>query len=310
MTVALTCSCGARLEIDDKFSGQTIRCPDCDQSLQAPALRRTLQRTSGLALSSFLLALVGAFTVIGTVLAAGLGVLALIDIKRHGDRVTGRPYAITGIVLGVGLTALSLFAYLSFELFGLDSILREPQWAGKLDYSGPLEVIRSKEGFAITRPSEKWGIYNDPHFEFANWVRPDLLLVNIAEDGYLIVWPILVPNQWNLESCRQRALDEFRTGDLLTGPSRSKLNLHATRFEVQRTKQLPTMNGTEGVEMLVDKSVGGQHRTYLFRVLRKQGDDQMYLVAGGTNHHRFARLEAQLRRGLDSVRLLDRFGAP
>jgi Domain of unknown function (DUF4190) len=308
MTLALTCSCGTHLEIDDKFAGQTIRCPDCDRSLQAPTLKRGPLRTSGLALASFILALVGAFTVVGTILAVGLAVWALVDINRQRDRLAGRPYAIAGIVLGAVLTGLSVFAYVSFELFGLDSVLREPQWAGKLDYSGRLEIVRSKEGFAITRPSEKWGVYNDTEFELANWVRPDLLLVNVAEDGYLLVWPILVPNHWSLDQCRERALDDFRDGDLMNGPSRNRLHLRAARLDVRHTKHLPTVNNTEGVEILVDKSVGGQHRTYVVRVLKRQGDDQMYLVAGGTSSRRFGRLEAQLRKGLDSFRILDRFG--
>jgi len=307
MTLSLTCSCGARLEIDDKFAGQTISCPDCEQSLQAPAVARLPLRTSGFAVASFVLALVGAFTVVGTLLAVALGLFALVDIKRHRDRLAGRSYAIAGIALGVVLTGLSLFAYLSFELFGLDSLMREPQWAGKLDYSGPLEIIRTKEGFAITRPSAKWGLYNDPQFQFANWVvRLDLLLVNVAEDGYLVCWPEIVPNHWSLERCREKALEDFRGGDLTAGPTRGKGNLRAAHFEVSRVQHLPTVNDTESVEMLVDKNLGGQRRTYIVRVLKKQGDDQMYLVAGGTSQHRFARLEPQLRKGLDSFRLLER----
>jgi len=307
MTLSLTCSCGALLEIDDKFAGQTIRCPDCDKSLEMPSAARLPRRTSGLALASFILALVGAFTVVGTLLAVALGGLALVDIKHHRDRVAGRAYAIAGIVLGVLFTGLSLFAYLSFELFGLDQLIREPQWAGKLDFSGPLEIIRSKEGFAITRPSEKWGVYNDPP-QLANKVQLDLVLVNVAEDGYLVCWPEIVANHWSLEQCREKALEDFRNGDLTTGPTRSKLNLGPSRFEVRLAKHLPTVNETEGVEMLVDKNVGGQRRTYIVRVVKKQGDDQMYLVAAGTSPHRFSRLEPQLRKGLDSFRLLDRPG--
>ena len=308
MALALTCSCGARLEIDEKFAGQTIRCPDCDQALLAPTLKRVPLRTSGLAIASLVLALVGAFTVVGTVLAVGLGAWALADIKRHRERLAGRSYAVAGIILGAVLTGLSLFAYLSFELFGLDSVLREPQWAGKLDYSGELKITRSKEGFEITRPSEKWGVYNDTRFEFANWVRPDLLLVNVSEDGYLLCWPILVPNHWSLDQCREKALDDFRDGDLMNGPSRNRLHFRPAHLEVRHTKHLPTVDNTEGVEMLVEKNVGGQHRTYMVRVLKKQNDDQMYLVAGGTASRRFGRLESQLRKGLDSFRILNRFG--
>jgi hypothetical protein len=300
MTLSLTCSCGARLEIDAKFACQAIRCPDCDKSLQAPALERRPRRTSGLALASFLLALVGAFTVVGTLLAVGLGALALVDLKRRRDRLSGRAYALAGIVLGVVFTGISLFAYVNFELFGLDSLMREPQWAGKLDYSGPLEVIRSKEGFALARPSEKWGVY-EPH----NWARTDLLLVNVAEDGYVICWPDRVAPDWPLEGCRKKAVEEFRDGDLVNGPSRTRLTLPTGRFEVAAVKHLPTVNDTEAVEMLIHKSAGNQRRTYLVRVIKKHGASQMYLVAAGTSRQRFGHLESHLRKALESFRLVD-----
>jgi hypothetical protein len=306
MTLSLTCSCGARLEIDDKFAGQTISCPDCKQSLQAPAINQTAVRTSGFAVASFVLALVGAFTIVGTLVAIGLGAFALVDIKRHRDRLAGSGYAVSGIVLGVILTGLSLFAYVSVELFGLDGLMREPQWAGKLDYSGSLEIVRSREGFAITRPSEKWGQYRDPQQQLGAMSREELLLVNVAEDGYIVCWPRPVPAQSSLERCREKALEDFRNADLISGSDRISPKLRASVFEVHPAKHLPTVGETQSVEMIVDKTLGGQRRTFLLRVVRKQGDDQMYLVAGGTARHRFSRLEPQLRKGLDSFRVLNR----
>jgi Domain of unknown function (DUF4190) len=304
MTLSLTCSCGARLEIDEKFAGQTIQCPDCQQSLQAPPpAARPPRRTSGFAVASFVLALVGAFTLVGTLLAMVLGALALFDISRQRERVAGRGYAIAGIVLGAVLTALSLFVYIKVELFGLDGLMREPQWAGKLDFSGPLEIMRSKDGFAITRPSDQWGVYIDP---LANWVQLDLLLVNDTEDAYILCRPVIVPNHWSLERCQDKALEDFRDADLTSGPGKTRHR--ASKFDARPVKHLPTVHDTEAVEMMVDKTVGGWRRTYLVRIIKKQGDDQMYLVAGGTSPDRFSRLEPQLRKALDSFRLLDRLG--
>jgi hypothetical protein len=60
--------------------------------------------------------------------------------------------------------------------------------------------------------------------------------------------------------------------------------------------------------MLVDKRFGNQRRTYLVRVVKKERDDQMYVLAGGTARQRFSRLEPQIRKGLDSFRLLERAG--
>jgi Domain of unknown function (DUF4190) len=307
MTLSLTCSCGARLEIDEKFAGQTIHCPDCQQSLQAPPpAARAPRRTSGFAVASFVLALVGAFTLVGTLLAIVLGALALFDIRRQRERVAGRGYAIAGIVLGAVLTALSLFVYIKVELFGLDGLMREPQWAGKLDFNGPLEIMRSQEGFAITRPSDQWGVYNDPLFGFANHVPLDLLLVNVTEGAYILCRRHIVPDQWSLERCQDKALEDFRDADLISGPSKPRHR--ASQFDARPVKHLPTVHDTEAVEMMVDKTVGGRRRTYLVRVIKKQGDNQMYLVAGGTSPDRFSRLEPQLRKALDSFRLLDRLG--
>src|SRR5262245_33563958 len=122
MTLSLTCACGARLDIDDKFAGQQINCPDCQRALQAP-VREPIKRTSGLALASIVLALIGAFTIVGTVAAVVVGILALLQLANHGDRLAGRGYAIAGIVFGVLFTGGTLFAISSLELFGLTSLM-------------------------------------------------------------------------------------------------------------------------------------------------------------------------------------------
>ncbi len=76
----LTCACGARFEVDDTLAGQDVFCPECQQPLKTPALDRPPQLTSGWALASVVLALVGAFTVVGTILAVLLGFYALLHI--------------------------------------------------------------------------------------------------------------------------------------------------------------------------------------------------------------------------------------
>src|SRR5262249_42578922 len=162
MTLSLTCACGARLEIDDKFAGQPINCPDCQRALQVPAAPTAGggRRTSGLALASILLAPTGAFTIVGTLAAVVLGVVALVQIAGKPDRLAGRGYAFAGILLGVVLTAGTLFAVTSIELFGLTALMSDAFWAGKLDFNGPIEIVRDREGYAVKRPNDKWGVYN------------------------------------------------------------------------------------------------------------------------------------------------------
>jgi len=76
------------------------------------------------------------------------------------------------------------------------------------------------------------------------------------------------------------------------------------------TKRPPPVNGVDMREMQFDKRSGGEDKTFLVRVYKKQGDDTMYVVIAGTRRSHFARLEAQLREALDSFRLLDRNGRP
>ena len=104
MALSLSCACGAAFEVEDTFAGQSHRLPRLCPALKVPPLRPPRLRTSGYALASVVLALVGAFTVVGTAVAAVLGVVALVSIARHRDRLSGAGYAVLGIVLGTGLT--------------------------------------------------------------------------------------------------------------------------------------------------------------------------------------------------------------
>ena len=134
MTLALTCTCGARLEIDEKFAGQTIACPDCNRPL-ATAPAATPPKTSGLALASLLLALIGAFTLVGSLLAMAYGLWGLKQIRRTPEQIGGRRYARAGIVLGGIFTVLTLGLLWSRDFLKLDSLLRTIESAGSIFYS-------------------------------------------------------------------------------------------------------------------------------------------------------------------------------
>jgi len=61
--------------------------PNVQEPLKAPSAKRPTLRTSGFALASFLLAVVGAFTVVGTIAAVILGFIAVVAILRDRERV-------------------------------------------------------------------------------------------------------------------------------------------------------------------------------------------------------------------------------
>jgi hypothetical protein len=313
MTLSLTCACGVHLEVDETFAGQTINCPDCQRQLRVPAANRVPRRTSGLAIASLVLALVGAFTVVAPLVAALLGGIALAAIKGQRDRLAGKGFAVAGVVCGLVFAGLGLFAYSSVELFGLDSLLRQPQWAGKLDFDGPLEVVRPSDGFAITRPSREWGVFQANRQEHELFlgalVHQPLLLVKARESAYIACLPLPAQDGWTLEDCRRKAMDELGRVDLASGDARRRLPFPA-HVEVKSTRTLPDRGETESVEMEVVKQARRQEKKFLVRVVRKKQDDLMYVVVGGARTGSYQRVEAEVRQALDSFRVIDRDRPP
>jgi hypothetical protein len=303
MPFSLICACGARLEIDDKFAGQQIACPDCQRPLNTPAADQPVRRTSGLALASIIVALMGAFTVVGTFAAVVLGILALVQMTGRADRLAGRGYAITGILIGIVMTAGTLFAVTSIELFGLSSTMSELYWQGKLDFSGPMEIPRTREGFAITRPSAKWGVYKAP--ANADHVWDDLLIVRPDEDAVVLCITQPAARDWGIEKCREEAEALLRRDREGLFTQRPKF-FGPTPLTVVKTDRPPPVRDVDMIEMQINKKVASEDKTFLVRVLKKRGDDTMFIVVAGTRRMQFARVEPELREALNSFRILDK----
>jgi hypothetical protein len=307
MAIAITCPCSARLEVDEKFAGQSITCPDCQNSLQVPQpAGATAQRTSYLALASLVLALVGAVTILGTMLAVACGLAALLQIRRQPDRLAGSQFAWAGIVLGVVLTGLSAFAFSAPELFGVDPAMRRLRWLGKLEFKNDLEVKREREGFKIRRPSQEWGVFVP---EAVRGRREsdlrDLLIVQPARPAYILVLVEKVPAQSSMDFCKDRGLQIFRDVDLTSG-SLQRGAATGVKLVPARNARLFTKGQLEILEMKVDKTARGLTRTYLLQIIKKTNDDLMYVVAAGTDKIHFADVEPELREGLDSFEVIER----
>jgi hypothetical protein len=300
MALSLNCSCGARFDVEDTYAGQTVACPECQASLEAPSLEKTPLRTSGLALASVILALVGAFTVVFTLLAVLLGVCALFSIARNKDRLAGSAYATSGIVAGMAFTVLSLFLYSNLELLPIDGYLEAGLYSSMVDYSGEREVKRKDKGFAITRPSAKWGVAKTAMLDQLG-VTCDLMLANPHGRGYV---------QINTEPVFGRGLDEFVDGliqfyrnenrEIRVGIWRPTMG----GFKLRERRPMKAVVGMQVVELVFDMHLGGQELTYLDHVVLAAGHDEFYLVQGWTARRRFALMEEELRRALDSFRVL------
>ncbi|MHB1424449.1 MAG: DUF4190 domain-containing protein [Gemmataceae bacterium] len=307
----LTCACGARFEVDESLAGQEVLCPECQQPLQAPAAARLPRVTSGWALASVLLALIGAFTVLGTVVAVLLGIVALVSIARHRDRVTGAGFAVCGICLGVLFTVLTVVALNAGDIFGLETWMRERTLAQKIDTSGPIEVVQALKGFAITRPTEKWGQVpdmdsGDPAVgDFQNDL--DLLLAQLARRAFVDVRALPVGAFRTLDQCQVEILAEFETQRPRNPFDDDDDDDFRPGVRVRRLseRRLESKDGMEGREVEVEVRCGGKPWLFLIRLYRR-GNGQVYVVRAYVPKRRCAEVRGELETALDSFRILRR----
>jgi hypothetical protein len=304
----ITCACGTRFEVDDSLAGREVLCPECQQPIQAPAAQRQARVTSGWALASVLLALIGAFTVLGTVVAVLLGIIALVSIARHRDRVTGTGLAVSGICMGILFTALTVVALNAYDMFGLESWMRERTLAKKLDTSGPMEIVRGLKGFAITRPTEKWGQVQDQDSEdpavgeFQN--NLDLLLMHTALHIFIDVRTLPVLPFRNLEQCEAEVLSDFELQRQPRNPFDDDDDFHpAVRVRRLGQRRLGSKDGMEGREMEVEVRCAGRPWHFLIRLYRR-GNGRIYVVRAYGPKRRFSDIRNELEIALDSFRIL------
>lgn len=290
MPIPLTCTCGAKLEIDDKFAGQTIACPDCNKPLFAEPSSPPPTSTSGLAILSLLLALVGAFTIIGTLAAMACGAVAYGKLNRKRTSVGGIRIAQAGMILGAVFTLAALAAYGSRWLFGLDSLVRQYTWAGKLDFPPSLTITKKRFSddrvYLIDRPSHGWG-----SLKHAGQKQGELLLLyNVREDAQLFWLSETRAPDDDDASMRARARDSFLGSDLVRAVGR--LPDHASELAKERD--------VDGQEFFIDVTLSGIHRTFMFRLLK---DGQYFnVLVGGARAHRFAAMRKALQEAMDSFK--------
>jgi hypothetical protein len=296
MVVSLDCPCGSQFEVDEAAPGPTVTCPECQRRLPVPRSGRGPLRTSGYAIASVVFALVLACTGVGTILAVLLGLIALVSIARNRSRLTGEGYALFGVVAGLAFTGLFFLVIVKAELFGVDEQIRERVMGSQVDRSGPLEVVRPRDGFAITRPSPRWGVAHGP---LAQRLLPDgsLLLVNVARDAYVDV-SVGWTGARTLEQYRDEIVTSFREGG-------GKSEARAAYTKVRQTRRLPPVQGAEALEFEVETREAGQTLTFVIRVIRPAGGQQVFVVRGWAQRRRFVALVPELRQALDSFRLLD-----
>jgi hypothetical protein len=298
MPISLTCPCGARFEVGDDLAGQSVSCPECRQPVVAGPRPGHPLRTSGFALASVVLALAGAFTGIGTLLAILLGVVGLRQIAKHRDRITGTGYALLGIGLGGVFSILFVLAIIQAELFGLD-LVRYGLMGDDVDRSGPLEVARPAEGFAIRRPSAGWGVVRA---ERARELFPGshLVLVRVGKEAYIDVSRQQLGPGQGLEEYRDALLETYKQD----GDAPAPAGRPARILIVRRKDAFPVTRTHEALEVQFDLHEGPRTSTFLVRLVRPRASDDVFIVRGWTVAPFFSILEPEFNQALDSFRLL------
>jgi hypothetical protein len=305
----LTCACGARFEVDDSLAGQEVLCPECQQPLQAPAAARPPLVTSGWALASVLLALIGAFTIVGTIVAIIFGMVALIGIARHRDRLTGAGFDVFGICLGVLFTVLTGVALNAADVFGLETWMRERIMTRKIDTRGPLEVVQALKGFAITRPTEKWGQVEDNESDdpavgaFQNDL--DLLLMQLPRHAFIDVRALQGAAFQTFDQSEAEILAEFEIQRHNPFEEDDDDFRPATRVRRLGGGRLTAKDGMEGRELVLELRCGGKPWLVLIRLYRR-GNGRIYVVRAYAPKRRFDDIRGELKTALDSFRILPR----
>jgi hypothetical protein len=312
MPIALTCDCGARFDLDESLAGQKVSCPECQQPLEVrPAGATGPPRTSLLALASVVLALFGAFTVVGTAAAAALGVVALAQVRRRRGRLTGAGLALTGIVGGLLLTALTVALLLS-DLVDVDGWVRERTMAGQVSTGGALEVLTRDGNVVVRRPSPEWGRVagdrsDDPAVAELQKKR-ELLLANVRKHAFLDVAATGNFRDWS--ACEvQIHNDLLAVQKPLLGDDTDEPVAVGAVTGRGNPKDLDPIDGWDVREWTFTVRLGtGPTWRFLVRACQKaKGEDgnaaPAYIIRGYAPARRFAAVEDDLKSAMQSVRL-------
>jgi hypothetical protein len=190
MPLALTCECGARFDVDDVLAGQEVPCPECTAMIKASDQAVT-PRTSLWALAALTIALLGAFTPGGGLLAVFVGLIALLVVWRKRKQLTGQTVALTAIGIGFFCAVLTAVLFLKPDALPVGAWVRARALAGQLEDPKDLKVASRTGDVTLERPSHDWAIVkrgksNDPTITELQQ-KSDLLLFNRKRNAYVEV---------------------------------------------------------------------------------------------------------------------------
>jgi hypothetical protein len=317
MSTVLTCDCGARFEVDALVLGNSVNCPECHQTLQANPREKPPPRLSWLALLSVALALAGAFTIIGSLAAVLLGVVALKHLRASPERIQGRGFALLGIGLGLGATVVTGWFLFQRDRFPIGAWLRQRALTAQLDRNALREAVTSDTVCLIKLPSSDWhklkgGTSGDPAIDDLQAKR-DMVFVNFKWPAYLDLARDTPGKGVDFNLYRDTLYRDLAPprpaliGDDEEVPSDERSPKILPRL-VKDNAVVP-IDGYEGYEWQFDLQRGGQTWRVLVRAYREAGgkdarSNVFYIVRLYAPRSRFLAHEEELREFLDQARFL------
>lgn len=305
MPISVTCECGARLEIDEKFLGKEIPCPDCNRPLPTavpvkppPLELPDNRRTSGLAVFSLAVGLVGLFTIIGSVAAIGTGLLAMRAIRR-AKNLEGLSLARAGVAVGGAGIFLTLIFFIS--PFGLDGFYRELAFAflGRINYNVGGLMENASQNYQIKKPSTgRWGVFTSaPSFNAQpQEATDDLIAVNLPTDAYMAWQHASADLNENEESIQSKIIERLRKSELvnLLGRLNGKLAPEPTNLAAKKVDNMR--------EITLEMRLAGIERRFLVIYgVPRVGQHEVKFFVGCARASQFDRVQEQFREGFTSI---------
>jgi hypothetical protein len=312
MPLSVTCQCGARLEIDEKFLGKEIPCPDCNRPLPTkPAAPPPLQlpknrRMSGLAVMSLTLALIGFFIPPIALAAIGIGVWALHVIGQRPNKLEGIGYARAGMILGGVGVLVTTAALLSPTVFGIDVILRELAMTSSLDYvttEGDIFSTQAQgDNVDIKRPSPSWGRYKSSMAANPNNAQQAedvlMLLVNVPEDAYIACLSIDLAGDEKTEERQKKVLERLCKSEVINVVGRLRGTSFTAKDSIIESKPVPN---SDKQEVLADIQLPRFDRKALIQFTTREPLKTSVMV-GIARPSRFGQMEKTFRETFENIK--------
>jgi hypothetical protein len=279
-----------------------------------------------MALLSLFLALAGAFTLVGSIVAVFLGIWALRRIARS-DSLLGTGYALGGVVLGIVGAGVTLTILLRPGFVEISPFIRRWQLVGQLE-AETIWPVSTKDNVCVLPKAEAgWqrcreDRSNDPVISSVQG-RREVLLINSQKQAWFDLTreasripelleyekrllSELAPKGWMRED-EDIDDDQFEDAPFRRGGPRRADNAAQSVFVVKRNQGLAVPRGWQAAEWVAEVQRGTKWR-FLIRVYRAVGKDKkpgafLYIARFYAPADKYSAMENEAKAMLDSLQI-------